>query len=80
MITRAQSLSRRAYLRILVLGIGASAAVGLAGCGGEEKPKVEANTTPSGPTKPAPIKKAVGKNEKEEMFDPREALKKKGGG
>ena len=65
--------------RFAFINLALVCSLGLAGCGGEEKPKVEAATTPSGPIKPAPIKKAVGKNEKEQMFDPREALKKKGG-
>lgn len=78
--TPTRLVSRRDWMGFHAMVLTLPTAFCFAGCGGEDKPKVEADTKPSGPIKPVPRKKGAGKNEKEEMFDPREALKKKGVG
>jgi len=74
------AITRRALLRTVawpgvILGVLVSS-----GCGGSDESVAKNDSVPSGPIKPVPKKKGVGKNQLEPPFDPRELLKKKAGG
>jgi len=73
------TMTRRALLKSVAWRGSALGLIVAAGCTGGE-PEVKSDTAPSGPIKPVPKKKGVGKNQLEPPFDPRELLKKKAGG
>jgi hypothetical protein len=75
------TITRRTLLRVAawqVAVLGSVVAAGCGGGGGASEAKKE--SVPSGPIKPVPKKKGVGKNQLEKPLDPRELLKQKSSG